>query len=361
MRESGDVLKTRPVSKQYKVVPGWNNVCSDAHNQAREAFVLWCVHGKPKTGPIFTCMSKSRALFKYALRHCKRVEKTFAADKLEYQLVNKDYNQFWQHVKTINGKQAPIAKNVGGCAGHLEIVDMWRTHFSGLLNNSKSGNDSKRVDVLSVINDHKAYNGKISIETHEVQSALNYLKLGKAAGPDKLYSEHFKYAGPTLVTLLSLLIKVIFVHGYMPYYDMMFTTIIPLLRANMLILRFSYCSTAVKRCFFQTFCTNFYCTQLWWSYTKSTLRKTKIAFNNSFRFLMRYDRFCSASGMFAEANVNNVDTVRRKCIFGFMCRLRESNNNIIKTLISQHVYTPTQSAIEWGRSLYIGSRSTYFD
>ena len=120
---------------------------------------MWCVHGKPKTGPIFTCMSKSRALFKYALRYCKRVEKTFAADKLAYQLVNKDYNKFWQHVKTINGKQAPIAKNVGGCAGHLDIVDMWRTHFSGLLNNSKSGNDSKRVDVLSVINDHKAYNG----------------------------------------------------------------------------------------------------------------------------------------------------------------------------------------------------------
>ena len=627
-----DVLKTRPVSKQYKVVPGWNDVCSDAHNQAREAFVLWCVHGKPKTGPIFTCMSKSRALFKYALRHCKRVEKTFAADKLAYQLVNKDYNKFWQHVKTINGKQAPIAKNVGCCAGHLEIVDVWRTHFSGLLNNSKSGNDSKRVGVLSVINDHKAYNGKINIETHEVQSALNYLKLGKAAGPDKLYSEHFKYAGPTLATLLSLLIKVIFVHGYMPC-DMMCTTIIPLLkdkvgditdtnnyrpialatvvskiieriilqlyehclitsanqfsfkkrhstdmavfslketsniyrrhsspvficfldaskafdkinhwilfdkliklnmplivvrllafwymnqrlsvqwhdeisepfttsngvkqggilsplffniymddlsrnlnnagvgcyvnnnivnhimyaddmcllapsakalqilidectryaiqhdivyntkksvcmlvkskkfdlrmrpcikldnnrlqyvtsykylgclltetlcdnddvsktlrgiyaRANMLIRRFSYCSTAVKRVLFQTFCTNFNCTQLWWSYTKSTLRKTKIAFNNSFRFLMRYDRFCSASGMFAEANVNHFDTVRRKCIFGFMCRLRESNNNIIKTLISQQMYTPTQSAIEWGRSLYIGSRSTYFD
>ena len=229
LRESGDVLKTRPVSKQYKVVPGWNDVCSDAHNQAREAFVLWCVHGKPKTGPIFTCMSKSRALFKYALRYCKRVEKTFAADKLAYQLVNKDYNKFWQHVKTINGKQAPIAKNVGGCAGHLDIVDMWRTHLSGLLNNSKSGNDSKRVDVLSVINDHKAYNGKINIETHEVQSALNYLKLGKAAGPDKLYSEHFKYAGPTLATLLSLLITVIFVHGYMPY-DMMCTTIIPLLK-----------------------------------------------------------------------------------------------------------------------------------
>ena len=60
-----------------------------------------------------------------------------------------------------------------------------------------------------MINDHKAYNGKINIETHEVQSALNYLKLGKAAGPEKLYSEHFKYAGPTLATLLSLLITVI--------------------------------------------------------------------------------------------------------------------------------------------------------
>ena len=46
----------------------------------------------------------------------------------------------------------------------------------------------------------------------------------------------------------------------------------------------------------------FYCTQLWWSYSNECLRKIRVAFNNSFRFLMGYSRRCSASGMSIENN-----------------------------------------------------------
>ena len=39
------------------------------------------------------------------------------------------------------------------------------------------------------------------IEVHEVDAALNYVKTNKSAGPDRLTSEHFKFAGNMLVTL----------------------------------------------------------------------------------------------------------------------------------------------------------------
>ena len=37
---------------------------------------------------------------------------------------------------------------------------------------------------------------------------------------------------------------------------------------------------------FQSFGTNFYCTHLWWSYSRETLRKTTVAYNNTLRFMM---------------------------------------------------------------------------
>ena len=131
-------------------------------------------------------------------------------------------------------------------------------------------------------------------------------------------------------------------------------------RVNILIRRFSHCSKDVKLVLFQTICTNLYCTQLWWDYSKDTLSKTRIAFNNSFILIMGYSRSYSASMMFAENNINNFDTVRRKCIFNFVNRLHLSNNNLIRIIINQHTYTPTPAAIEWGRSLFTGSRATYF-
>ena len=68
--------------------------------------------------------------------------------------------------------------------------------------------------------------------------------------------------------------------------------------SNMLIRKFSNCSYNVKKVLFQTCCTNFYCTQLWWICSQEALRKVRVEFNNSLRFLMGFDRYCSASVTF---------------------------------------------------------------
>ena len=70
----------------------------------------------------------------------------------------------------------------------------------------------------------------------------------------------------------------------------------------MLIRRFYNCSNSVKKLLFKTYCTNFYCAQLWWFYSAEAFLKVRTAFNNSFRHLMGYSRRCSASGMFVDNN-----------------------------------------------------------
>ena len=157
------------------------------------------------------------------------MEKMIIADKIASQLAKKELNKFWTHVKGMNNKQAPRAINVDNCSGSSAIVDMWKNHFVALLNNNTALNESTRSAVLTELKDNSKHVDAMVIETQEVQSALNYLKVGKAVGPDKLSSEHYKYASKRLTTLLKLLITAIFSHSYLPS-DMMCTSVIPLLK-----------------------------------------------------------------------------------------------------------------------------------
>ena len=123
-------------------------------------------------------------------------------------------------------------------------------------------------------------------------------------------------------------------------------------RSNMLIRKYSHCSSHVKRLLFKTYCKNVYCTQLWWSYSNECLRKIRVAFNNSFRFLMGYSRRCSASGMFIENNIDDFNILRRKYMFRFICRLQQCNNSLIINLFMYRQFFVLPSVTEWYRTLY---------
>ena len=130
-------------------------------------------------------------------------------------------------------------------------------------------------------------------------------------------------------------------------------------RGNMLMRRFYNCSESVKCMLFRTYCTNFYCTQLWWSYSRQTIRKIQVAFNNSFRLLMGFRRRCSASGMFVDCGVNNFTTLRRKYMYNFISRLSSSPNQLITTLYRYCSVLNVPSVHEFFNTLY-SSRSSQF-
>ena len=51
-------------TKRNYEIPGWNDLCKQAHSEAREAFLIWVSNGRPRSGPLFSLMSKTRAHFK---------------------------------------------------------------------------------------------------------------------------------------------------------------------------------------------------------------------------------------------------------------------------------------------------------
>ena len=93
-------------------------------------------------------------------------------------------------------------------------------------------------------------------------------------------------------------------------------------------------SEMVARLCFRTFCSNMNCGHLWHDFRKSVLRRLIVCYNHSFRFLMEFNRNCSASGMFVSNCVPCFMEMWRKYIYGFTQRLANSDNAIVAAIVS---------------------------
>ena len=138
-------------------------------------------------------MRTTRLAFKYALRQCKCLEDTMRANALATSLLSKNTNSFWKHVFVSRNKKVCTPTKVDARVGDKEITDMWRNHYSTLLNSVHCSIDKDRV--LSYLNDCSSKYSAISISVDDVSNGLKLVKLGKSCGVDGLSAEHFIYAG----------------------------------------------------------------------------------------------------------------------------------------------------------------------
>lgn len=106
-------------------------------------------------------------------------------------------------------------------------------------------------------------------------------------------------------------------------------------RANMIARRFARCSRDVKVTLFRAYCTSFYTCSLWANYAQKSYNVLRVQFNNAFRILMGLPRFCSASGMFAEARIDCFYATMRKRCASLVHRVRGSPNLILRCVASR--------------------------
>ena len=109
-------------------------------------------------------------------------------------------------------------------------------------------------------------------------------------------------------------------------------------RSNKLLQMFSYCTIDVKKELFRSYCSYLYCCALWSDYRKATYKKlTDIAFNNILSRLLGLPWRCSASAMYANHDLPNLDTVIRGACMdlskGYLLARRASMSQYFDNLI----------------------------
>ena len=120
-------------------------------------------------------------------------------------------------------------------------------------------------------------------------------------------------------------------------------------KANMLLRTFSQGSYHVKLQLFSSYCGRLYTCHLWCNYTVKQYREIQAAYDNVFRRLMGYEKFCSASGMFVENRSDTFDTR----IYGFYQRVIVSENSLVKCVVNSSAWLSSKLYANWNKCLFV--------
>ena len=138
---NGCIKQCIPLHRHSKhSIVGWNG-------EARTEFKYWKQHGMPRSGPVFREMSSARARFKYALRQCRLDEQCISSENLASSMQCHDVNNFWKNISLLNTSKSTLANCINGTTEEGDIADLWKNHYSILLNSSED--DS--IKILCVI------------------------------------------------------------------------------------------------------------------------------------------------------------------------------------------------------------------
>ena len=127
---------------------------------------------------------------------------------------------------------------------------------------------------------------------------------------------------------------------------------------NTLLRKFHMCTEKVKIKLFMTYCSQFYCAQLWkYNISDNTYKKISVAYNNVFRFFLGLSRDnlgrpCSASGMFVNRKVKSFQELMRNQIYNFKCRLAVSTNELVICANSPSITVKSKMRKHWARLLF---------
>ena len=75
-----------------------------------------------------------------------------------------------------------------------------------------------------------------------------------------------------------------------------------------------------------------YACQLWNNFLSSSLKRIRVAYNNSFRFLHGLARYVSAREQQMLNNITTLDAILRKMSCSFVYCCYESNNKLISLM-----------------------------
>ncbi len=123
-------------------------------------------------------------------------------------------------------------------------------------------------------------------------------------------------------------------------------------RGNILTRKFSMCSSEVKTCLFKSYCTSFYCSQLWSNHNSTCFKKLKSSFNRILRSLFNIKGYHSMSGFCLQLGIDSFNVTIRKCIFNFRTRLLSCDNEIVKSIIDSVFFMTSSLTNYWNYVLF---------
>ena len=175
--------------------------------------------GKPRSGPIFDIYKKDKAAYKAGIRQRQREEITVYTNDLHDALMKKEGPTFWKCWRSKLDSQKQSVHHVDGIVDPTHLVEHFAKHFAKIGSRTADENSHKLQVCYHQMREHYIGCADIAsstINAELVESSINKMKRGKAAGLDGLSAEHLQHSRSLLPGVLSKLFKIMLYAGYVP-------------------------------------------------------------------------------------------------------------------------------------------------
>ena len=103
-------IRAKSDHKHRKVIPGWYSEVSPYQKDAQFWFAIWCSAGKPLNCHLHNIMKRTRNLFHYMLKKCRKSEEKIKSNKLLEACLNNDINIF-DEIKKLRKCKSDVYSN----------------------------------------------------------------------------------------------------------------------------------------------------------------------------------------------------------------------------------------------------------
>ena len=155
-----------------------------------------------------------------------------------------------------------------------------------------------------------------------------------------------------LISILDITLQMIFLMMMISIDNVRRTLFV---QGNIILRKFNMCSLGVKLTLFRTYCSPIYTAQLWWNYKNLPLLNYKFLIITFFKCFLAWSKYESTSYLCTLFDIQCCQSVIRKLVYGFMCRLDSSVNYIIPGILATFLRYTSRIRKHWCSLLYINS------
>jgi exonuclease III len=199
----------------------WDQELKELKSNSISTHRAWVSAGRPRQGEFLLAKQKAKLKYKSMIKFKKSKAKGKITDSLCDALLDKNQQSFWKVWKLNFGNKDKQCKCVEGLIDEASIANKFADYFSKTCNSNNFNSDNEIRDKILFQNRLLGYTGSVNnfdniIDVNVIQTIIDELGLGKAAGFDRLSAEHIKYSHPIVIVFIAKLFSLMVMLNYVP-------------------------------------------------------------------------------------------------------------------------------------------------
>ena len=192
-------------------MPGWKDLVKSYKEEALFWHAIWSSAGKPINNTLHNIMKRTRNIYHYHIRKCRRSADMVRKNKLMDDCLNGNGDVFEEirKMRKVN-KSLPHTMD-----GQTNVTERFKNVYQKLYN---SVNDEQETqEVLKLVNNYvdvSSFDDVDLVNQSVVRKAVNNIKLHKNDPIFTFNSNCIKQAPASLFQHLSLMMKCFLIHGH---------------------------------------------------------------------------------------------------------------------------------------------------